>query len=73
MQNSGEENFGEFGKKNVILQYFTQPNSVFTKVANVSYCKFANIFLTKNLKRSIHHKVLLHQNFVLYGISHELV
>ena len=54
MQNSGEENFGEFGKKNVILQYFTQPNSVFTKVANVSYCKFANTFLAKNLKRSIH-------------------
>ena len=45
-----EENFGEFGKTNVIRQYFTQPNSRFTKVANVSYCKFANIFLAKTLK-----------------------
>ena len=47
MRNSGG---GEFGKTNVICQYFTQPNSRFTKVANVSYCKFANIFLTKVLK-----------------------
>ena len=47
------ENFGEFGETNAIRQYFTQPNSMFTKVANVSYCKFVNIFLTKTLKRSI--------------------
>ena len=31
-------------------EYFTQPNSRFTKRANVSYCKFANIFLTKTHK-----------------------
>ena len=49
-QNFGGENFGE---TNVIRQYFTQPNSRLTKVANVSYCKFVNIFLTKTLKRSI--------------------
>ena len=44
------ENFGEFCKTNAIHQYFTQPNSRFTKVANVSYCKFANIFLDKTHK-----------------------
>ena len=49
-QNSGRQ---EFGKKNVIGQHFTQPNSIFTKVANVSYCKFINIFLTKTLKQLI--------------------
>ena len=32
-------NFGKFGKTNVTHQYFTQSNSRFTKVANVSYCK----------------------------------
>ena len=49
------ENFGKFGKMNAISQYFTQPNSAFTEVTNVSYsCKFANIFLTKTLKLSIH-------------------
>ena len=52
--NFGGENFGKFGETNVICQYFTQPNSRFTKVANVSYCKFANIFLAKTLKQSIH-------------------
>ena len=44
------EHFGEFGKTNVICQYFAQPNSRFTKVANVGYCKFANIFLTTTLR-----------------------
>ena len=32
-QNGGGENFGEFGKSNVIHQYFTQPNSRSTEVA----------------------------------------
>ena len=41
------ENFGEFGKMNAIQQYFTQPNSRSTGVVNVSYFKFANIFLAK--------------------------
>ena len=53
------QNFGEFGKINAIRQYFTQPNSKFTKVANVSYCKFANIFLAKTLKQ------LIRQSFTL--------
>ena len=47
-QNFGGGNFGEFGETSVIRQYFTQPNSRFTKVANVSYCKFANIFPNQN-------------------------
>ena len=34
-----------FDELNVTHQYFTQPNSRFTKVANVSFCKFVNIFL----------------------------
>ena len=51
-------------KMNVIHQYFMQPNSRFTKVANVSYCKFTNIFLAKTLKRSFA-KVLPRQNFAL--------
>ena len=42
------ENFGEFGEMHIIRQYFTQPNSRLLKVATVSYCKFANIFLTKS-------------------------
>ena len=46
-QNFGGENFGEFGETNAICQYFTQPNSRFTKVPNVSCCIFANIFLIK--------------------------
>ena len=50
------KNFGEFGKTNVIHQYFIQPVSRFTKVANVRYCKFANIFLAKTLKWSIRPK-----------------
>ena len=33
MHNSGGENFGESGKTNVIHQYFTQPNPIFSKVA----------------------------------------
>ena len=40
-----------FGKPNTICQYFTPPNSRFTKVAmlaNVSYCKFTNIFPCQN-------------------------
>ena len=49
-QNSGGGNFDEFGKTNAICQYFTLPNSRFTKVADVSYCKFANIFLAKTYK-----------------------
>ena len=28
---------------NIIRQYFTHPNSRFTKVANINYGKFANI------------------------------
>ena len=49
-QNFGGENFGEFGETNIIHQYFTQLNSRFTKVANVSCCKSANIFLAKTDK-----------------------
>ena len=48
-----EENFGEFGETIITRQYFTQPNSRFTVVTNGSYCKFANVFLAKTLKRSI--------------------
>ena len=44
------ENFGKFGEMNAICQYFIQPNSRSTKVANVSNCKFANIFLAKTHK-----------------------
>ena len=49
-QNFGREKLGEM---NVIRQYFTQPNSRFIKVANVSYCKFAKFFLAKTLKQLI--------------------
>ena len=31
--------FSEFGITNFICQYYTQPNSRFTEVANVSYCR----------------------------------
>ena len=34
-QNFGKGKLGEFVKLNAICQYFTQPNSRFTKVANV--------------------------------------
>ena len=44
----GGENFGRCGKRNAIRQYFTQPNSRFTTVANVSYCNFANTFPRQN-------------------------
>ena len=54
-------NFGEFGEPNTIYQYFTQPNSRFTKVANVSYCKFANIFPRQTL---------IHQKFYATKILH---
>ena len=63
-QNFGGENFGEFGKTNVIHQYFTQPNSRFTKVANVSYRKFVNIL--PKFWNDRFAKVLPHQNFALY-------
>ena len=46
--NFGGENFGEFGEMNVICQYFTHPNSRFTKVANISYCKFHQHFPHQN-------------------------
>ena len=42
------ENFGGFGERNAIRQCFTQPNSRFTTVANVSYCKIANILPRQN-------------------------
>ena len=64
-QNFGTKNYGEFGEMNAIRQYFTQPNSRFTKVAKVSNCKFANIFLTKTLKRSIRQS-FAPPKFVLY-------
>ena len=44
------ENFGE---TNVIRQYFTQPNYRSNELAIGKKIKFANIFLTKTLKRSI--------------------
>ena len=50
VQNFGE---GKLGVTIVIRQYFTQPNSRFTIGTNGSYCKFANVFLAKTLKRSI--------------------
>ena len=53
VQNFRGGNFGKFGKTSAIRQYSTQPNSRLTKVANLSYCKFANIFLAKLIKRSI--------------------
>ena len=53
------ENFDEFGKTIVIRKYFTQRNSRFTIATNGSYCKFANVFLAKNLELSIR------QNFTL--------
>ena len=52
-QNFGRGKLNKFGEMNVICQYFAQPNSRFTKVANVSYCKFANAFLTKTLKNCV--------------------
>ena len=52
--------------QNVTRQYFTQPNSRFTKVANISYCKFPNIFLAKTLKQLIRQS-FTRQNFALYG------
>ena len=68
VQNFGGEHFGEFGKTNVIRQYFTQPTSRFTKVGNGSYCTFANIFLVKTHKNRFA-KVLSRQYFVLYSIT----
>ena len=44
------ENFGEFGKTNVIRQHFTQPSSRSTKLAKGLKFKFANVFLTKTLE-----------------------
>ena len=45
VQNFGR---GKLGKWNAIRQYLIQPNSRFTKVTNVSYCKFNNIFPHQN-------------------------
>ena len=42
------KNFGELGEPNSIHQYFTQPNSRVTTVANVCYCKFAKNFPHQN-------------------------
>ena len=43
----------QFGKMNIICQYFTQLNSRFTKEAKCCKCKFTNIFFAKTLKRLI--------------------
>ena len=55
------ENFGKFGEMNVIHQYFTPAKFLITKVAIMltNYCKFANIFLAKTLKRLIHESFTL--------------
>ena len=80
-QNFGRENFGEFGETNAIQQYFTQPNSRFTK-ANVSYCKFINILLAKthktiDLPKFYPAKILCHmvflQNFHPLFLCHHLL
>ena len=57
------QNFGKFGETIVTHQYFTQPNSRFIIVTNGSYCKFANVFLAKTLKR------LIRQSFTLPTLS----
>ena len=67
------ENFGKFGKTNIILQYFTQPNSRFTKVANVSYCKFTNIFLAKTLKRLIRQSFTPSKFWAIWYIRQQLL
>ena len=59
-ENVGGGNFGRFGERNTIRQYFTQPNSRFTTVR-----KFANIFPLCN---DWFTKVLPCHNFPLYGI-----
>ena len=51
------EKFGKFGETDVIHQHFTQPNSTFNTVANVSYC---NIFLAKTLKQLIYFFIVIH-------------
>ena len=45
----------------------TQPNSRFTKIANIGCCKFANIFLIKTPKRSIRQS-FIPPNFALYAM-----
>ena len=40
------ENFDEFGKMNVIHQYFAQPNSRFTEVAKGYSLNLPNVFLS---------------------------
>ena len=55
-QNFGRENFGKFDETIIIRQYFTQPNFRFTIITNGRHCKFANSFLTKTLKQSIHQR-----------------
>ena len=47
------ENFGKFGERNVIHQYFTQPNYRSNELAIGKKIKFANVFLTKTLKQLI--------------------
>ena len=47
----GGGKFGELGKPNVIHQYFTQPNSTFTKVANaIAIVNSPTFSLAKTLK-----------------------
>ena len=61
------ENFGEFSETNIIRQYLTQPNYRSNELAIGKKIKFANIFLTKTLKRSIHQSFPRYR-FALYGI-----
>ena len=59
------ENFGKFGEMNH-SPIFYQPNSRFTKVADVSYCKFVNIFLAKILKQPIHQNFISPKFYVIW-------
>ena len=44
------ETLANLAKRMPFANILPKPNSRFTKVANVSYCKFANIFLAKTHK-----------------------
>ena len=50
VQNLGGENFGEFGKLNTIHQYFTPPNSRFTKVVMLAIVNSSTFSPAKTLK-----------------------
>ena len=62
MQNFGGGKLWQIWQNERHLPIFYPAKFQFTKIADVSYCKFANIFLAK---------VLPCHNFALYGIDYE--